>query len=43
MESMKQSNEQTQLSRNRVIDTENKQMVVREEEGGRRKEIGGGD
>ena len=36
----KQMNKQ---SRNRVIDTETKQVVAREEESGRREEIGEGD
>ena len=37
------TNEQTQSNRNRVIDTENKQVVARGERGGGRKEIGEGD
>ena len=39
----KKTNEQTQQNRNRVIDTENKQVVARREVGGRRKELSEGD
>ena len=37
------TNEQTQQNRNRSIDTENKQVVAREEGCRERKEIGEGD
>ena len=42
-EKKKKTNEQTQQNRNRVIDTENKQVVARREVGGRRKELSEGD
>jgi len=35
----KKKNEQTQQNRNRVIDTENKQVVARREVDGRKKEL----
>ena len=43
MESKQQINEQPELNRNRVKDTENKQMVAIEEGGRGRKEISEGD
>ena len=39
----KKTNEQTQQNRNRVIDTENKQVVARGMRVGGRREIGEGD